>query len=87
MMSQMIEGGGGGFGGMLGTGGIPGGFGGGASFAPEGYGMGAGGDFVGMLGGSGGGQLMSMIPAIDADGQFLRRTRPPSAPPAALTAL
>src|SRR5437773_10436678 len=42
MMSQMMEGGGGGFGGMLG-GGIPGGFGGGTSFAPEGYGIGLGG--------------------------------------------
>jgi hypothetical protein len=61
MMSQMMEGGGGG---MLG-GGIPGGFGGGASFAPGGYGMGAGaGNFTGMLGGEGGGQLMSMIPQL-----------------------
>jgi hypothetical protein len=34
MMSQIMEGGGGGFGGMPG-GGIPGGFGGGTSFAPE----------------------------------------------------
>jgi len=62
MMSQMMEGGGGG---MLGGGGIPGGFGG-ASFAPGGYGMGAGaGNFTGMLGGGeGGGQLMSMIPQL-----------------------
>ena len=61
MMSQMMEGGGGG---MLGGGGIPGGFGG-ASFAPGGYGIGAGaGNFTGMLGGEGGGQLMSMIPQL-----------------------
>jgi hypothetical protein len=66
MMGQMMEGGGGGFGGMLGGGGIPGGFGGGgASFAPAGYGMGmGGGDFVGMLGGGGGGEMMSMIPQL-----------------------
>ncbi len=56
MMSQMMEGGG-----MPGGGGIPGGFGGGATFAPGGYG---GGDFIGMLGGNGGGQLMSMIPQL-----------------------
>ena len=62
MMSQMMEGGGGGFGGMLG-GGIPGGFGGGASFVPGGYGMG-GGDFTGMLSSAGGSQLMSMIPQL-----------------------
>ena len=62
MMSQMMEGGGGGFGGMLGGGGMPGG--GGASFAPGGYGMGAGGDFMGMPGGGGGSQLMSMIPQL-----------------------
>ena len=60
VMSQMMEGGGGA---MLGGGGIPGGFGGGASFAPGGYGMG-GGDFTGMLGGGGGSQLMSMIPQL-----------------------
>src|SRR6267142_2565003 len=46
MMSQMMDGGGGGFAGMLGGGGIPGGFGGGASFAPGAYGMGAGGGDV-----------------------------------------
>ena len=50
MMSQMLEGGGGGFGG-----GIPGGVGGG---------FGGGGDVMGMLGGDGGGQLMSMIPQL-----------------------
>jgi hypothetical protein len=50
MMSQMMEGGGGGFGG-----GIPGGVGGG---------FGGGGDVMGMLGGDGGGQLMSMIPQL-----------------------
>ena len=56
MMSQMMEGGGGGFGGMPG-GGIPGGFGA--------YGMGAGGgDVMGMLGNGGGSQLMSMIPQL-----------------------
>jgi hypothetical protein len=56
--------GGGGFGGMLGGGGIPGGFGGGGmSFAPAGYGMG-GGDIMGMLGGGGGGEMMSMIPQL-----------------------
>src|SRR6202158_6195246 len=43
MMGGMMEGGGGGFGGMPGGGGIPGGFGGRASFAPDGYGMGSGG--------------------------------------------
>jgi hypothetical protein len=66
MMSQMMEGGGGGFGGMLGGGGIPDSFGGGgASFAPAGYGMGmGGGDFMGMLGGGGGGEMMSMIPQL-----------------------
>jgi len=54
MMSQMMEGGG--FGGMPGRGGIPGGFGGGASFAPGNYA--GGGDFMGMLGGNGGSQLI-----------------------------
>jgi hypothetical protein len=54
MMSRMMEGGGG----------IPGDFGGGAGFAPEGYGMGiGGGDVTGMLGGSGG-EMMSMIPQL-----------------------
>jgi hypothetical protein len=65
MMSRMMEGGGGGFGGMLGGGGIPGGYGGAAGFAPEGYGMGmGGGDFMDMLGGGGGGEMMSMIPQL-----------------------
>lgn len=66
MMSQMMEGGGGDFGGMPGGGGIPGGFGGGgAPFAPAGYGMGmGGGDFMGMLGGGGGGEMMGMIPQL-----------------------
>ncbi|MGB9118801.1 MAG: hypothetical protein WCC91_26675, partial [Bradyrhizobium sp.] len=41
MMSKMMDGDSG-FGGMLGGGGIPGGFGGGAGFAPEGYGIGVG---------------------------------------------
>ena len=69
MMSRMMEGGGGGLGGMMG-GGIPG-FGGG--YVPEGYGVttgGAnfgsigGGDVMGMLGGAGGGELMSMVPQL-----------------------
>jgi hypothetical protein len=65
IMSRMMENGGG-FGGMPGGGGIPGGVGGGAAFAPESYGIGTrgGGDFVGMLGGSGGGELKSMIPQL-----------------------
>ena len=50
MMSRMMEGGGGGIGGMMGGGGIPGGFG--------------GGDVMGMLGGAGGGELMSMAPQL-----------------------
>jgi len=53
MMSRMTEGGGGGLGslgGMMGGGGIPGGFG--------------GGDVMGMLGGAGGGELMSMVPQL-----------------------
>jgi hypothetical protein len=68
MMSQMMEGGGGGFGGMLGGGGIPGGLSGGGGFAPEGYGIGGGSDIMGMMGmlggGGGGGDMMSMIPQI-----------------------
>jgi hypothetical protein len=64
MMSKMMDGGGG-FGGMLGSGGMPGGFGDGAAFTPQGYGMGTGGgDILGMLGGSGGGEMMSMIPQL-----------------------
>jgi hypothetical protein len=63
MMSRMMDGGGGGFGGMPGGGGIPGGFGG-AALAPESYGLGGGGDIMGMLGGSGGGEMMSMIPQL-----------------------
>jgi len=56
MMSRMMEGGGGG---------IPGGLGGGPAFAPEGYGMGmGGGNIMGMLGGAGGGEMMSMIPQL-----------------------
>jgi hypothetical protein len=50
---------------MLGGGGIPGGFGGGTTLAPEGFGGGfGGGDIMGMLGGNGGGEMMSMIPQI-----------------------
>jgi len=67
MISQMMEGGAGGFGGMPG-GGIASGFGGGyggAGFVPDGYGAGmGGGDVMGMLGGGGGGELMSMIPQL-----------------------
>jgi hypothetical protein len=62
MMSKMMEGGGS-FGGMPGIGGIPGGFGGGSGFIPDGLGTAAGGDITGMLGGDGG-QMMSMIPQI-----------------------
>jgi hypothetical protein len=62
MMSRMMENGGG-FGGMAGGGAFPDGLSGG--FAPEGYGMGmGGGDIRGMLGGNGGGELMSMIPQL-----------------------
>ena len=64
MMSKMMEGGG-----MGGIGGIPGGFGGGTGLAPDSYaadiGTGMGGnDIMGMLGGSGGGEMVSMIPQI-----------------------
>ena len=71
MMSRMMEGGGGGLGGMMGGGGIPTGIGGG--YVPEGYGVNSGGmnigsmgggDFMGMLGGGGGGELMSMVPQL-----------------------
>ncbi len=70
MMGKMMEGGGGGmgFGGLPGGGGIPGGFGGGGTaLAPEGFAGGfggGGGDIMGMLGGNGGGEMMSMIPQI-----------------------
>ena len=58
MMSRMMENGGG----MAGT---AGGFGGGSAFAPQGYGVGmGGGDFMGMLGGAGGSDMMSMIPQL-----------------------
>ncbi len=51
MMGRMMENGGG--------------FGGGSGFAPQGYGMGmGGGDFMGMPGGSGGSEMMSMIPQL-----------------------
>ena len=68
MMSRMMEGGGGGIGGMMGGGGIPGNFGGG--YVSEGYGVSSGamniggGDFMGMLSGAGGGELMSMVPQL-----------------------
>jgi hypothetical protein len=62
MMSGMMENGG--FGGMLGGGGMPSGFGGGG-FVPDGYGTGmGGGDIMGMLGGNGGANMMSMIPQL-----------------------
>ena len=71
MMSRMMEGGGGGLGGMMGGGGNPTGIRGG--YVPEGYGVNSGGmnigsmgggDFMGMLGGGGGGELMSMVPQL-----------------------
>ena len=65
MMSQMMENGGGGFGGMTA------GFGGGSGFALQGMGMGmGGGDFMGMLGGAGGGDMMRMIPQLMQMGNF-----------------
>ena len=60
MMSRMMEGGGGGLGGMMGGSGIPGDFGGGI---PAGIG-GGGGNVMSMLGGAGGGELMSMVPQL-----------------------
>ena len=77
MMSRMMEGGGG-FNGMMGGGGIPGGFGGGipagigggygGSYVPDSYGANlggiGGGDFMGMIGGGGSGELMSMVPQL-----------------------
>ncbi|KRR07709.1 hypothetical protein CQ12_28100 [Bradyrhizobium jicamae] len=73
MMSRMMEGGGGGLGGMMG-GGIPGGFGGGipagGGYMSDSYGINTGGmnfgggDFMGMLGGAGGSELMSMVPQL-----------------------
>jgi hypothetical protein len=56
MMNRMMQNGGGGFGGTTG------GFDGGSGFAPQAYGMSAGGDFMGMIGG--GGEMMSMIPQL-----------------------
>jgi hypothetical protein len=72
MMSRMMENGGGFGGGIPGGfgGSIPGGFSGdgigGAAFAPQGYGISSfgGGDFSGMLGSGGGGELMGMIPQL-----------------------
>ncbi len=62
MMSRMMEGGGWR---LRRRGGFPGGYGGGGSLAPEAYGMGiGGGDVMGMLGGNGGGEMMSMIPQL-----------------------
>ena len=56
IMSRMMQNGGGG---------IPGGFGGGTTYAADSYGtsMGGGG-FTGMLGSGGGSELMSMIPQV-----------------------
>jgi hypothetical protein len=63
MMGQMMEGGGGGLGGMMGGGGFGGMLGGGG--IPGGFGGGGGGDIMGMLGGGGGGgEMMSMIPQL-----------------------
>ena len=64
MMSKMMEGGGGGLPGGLG--GTLGGAGIGSGYAPEGLGtgIGGGGDIMAMLGGSGGGELMGMIPQL-----------------------
>jgi hypothetical protein len=59
MMSRMMEGGGGGLGGMMGGGGIPTGIGGG--YVPEGYGVNSGGMNIGSMGG---GELMSMVPQL-----------------------
>ena len=54
MMSGMMENGGGGFGAPMGGG-----------YMPTGGGMGfGGGDIMGMLGGSGGGNMMAMIPQM-----------------------
>ena len=58
MMSRMMEGGGGGLGGMMG-GGIPAGFGDG--YVPEGYGVSTGGMNFGSMGA---GELMSMVPQL-----------------------
>ncbi|TYO65773.1 hypothetical protein FXV83_14700 [Bradyrhizobium hipponense] len=71
MMSRMMENGGGGLGGMMGGGNFGGGFGapnyggsmpmGSGGYMPTGMG---GGDIMGMLGGSGGGDMMAMIPQL-----------------------
>ena len=58
MASRLMQNGGGGFSGALG-GGIPGGFGSGATYADN-----TGGGFTGMLGGAGGSEMMSMIPQL-----------------------
>jgi len=58
MMSRVMEGGG-----LGGIGGFPGGIGGG--FAPETYATATGGnDIMGMFGGSGGSEMISMIPQL-----------------------
>ena len=83
MMSRMMEGGGGGLGGMMG-GGIPGGYGGmipggyGGGYTPDSYGIGGngGGDFMGMLGG-GRRRSDGHGPATDAHGQCRRRPARP----------
>jgi hypothetical protein len=71
MMGRMMENGG--FGGMMGGSNFGGGFGapnygsytpmGGSGYAPTGMGFG-GGDIMGMLGGSGGADMMAMIPQL-----------------------
>ena len=65
--SKMMEGGG--IGGIGGMGGIPAGLGGDTGVAPDGYGAGvgpgiAGGDVMGMIGGSGGSEMIGMIPQL-----------------------
>jgi hypothetical protein len=58
MMSKMVEGGG-----IGGIGSVPAGLGG--DGVPDGYGAGmASGDIMGMLGGSGGSEMISMIPQL-----------------------
>jgi hypothetical protein len=63
MMSRMMDSGGG-LGGMLGGGAIPGGFGGGIPGGGTGFAPDGGGNIRGMLGGDGGGDLMAMIPQL-----------------------
>ena len=85
MMSNMMEGGGGGLGGMLGGGGFGGGFGGlgGGGFTNAGYmsgdvyqSAGGGGDIMGFLGGSGmTAMLPQMMSMINTGGRTGRRAK------------